>query len=272
MNIDDYRAMKAAQEAEANQPKVEETPKQEEVEEVEETKSTPPETQEETKTTETTQVLPEEIEIEGIGKVTLKELTNGYLRQSDYTRKTQELSRKRKEVEDAVTLFEYLKAHPEVAQKILEANNGELPEELNPSVAEIKRLQNQLTDLKLEREIEKLQAKYEDFEVREVLTMARDKRIPIENLEDAYFLVKSQKQKSTPSQSFDVDALKKQLREELLRELSAVDTSSIIQSKDSTTRVESDEPKLSAMEIKVARNMGMSPEEYAKWRDNPKRK
>ena len=90
-----------------------------------------------------------------------------------------------------------------------------MPEELNPSVAEIKRLQNQLTDLKLEREIEKLQAKYEDFEVREVLTMARYNRIPMKIWKMPYFLVKSQKQKSARHNPLMWNT-KKQLREELL--------------------------------------------------------
>ena len=53
--------------------------------------------------------------------VTLDELKNGYMRQADYTRKTQELSQESAEVKDAVTLFRALQENPmQTVQKLWE--------------------------------------------------------------------------------------------------------------------------------------------------------
>ena len=64
------------------------------------------------------QAEPEEkdnsVEIEGIGKISvdeIKEWKQGYLRQSDYTRKTQSLASQRQEYEDAVNLYKIGRAH-----------------------------------------------------------------------------------------------------------------------------------------------------------------
>lgn len=53
--------------------------------------------------------------------VTLDELKSGYMRQADYTRKTQELSQESAEVKDAVTLFRALQEKPmQTVQKLWE--------------------------------------------------------------------------------------------------------------------------------------------------------
>ena len=77
----------------------------------------------------------------------------------------------------------------------------------------------------LQREIESLQTKYKDFEIREVLELASQKEMT--NLEDAYLLLKSSK--APILQSTDVEAMKENLRNEILQELKAEkNTKSII--------------------------------------------
>ena len=69
-----------------------------------------------------------EVEFDG-GKVTLKELQDGYLRQSDYTRKTQELAEQRKTLEtveeeapsdDVLNAREFLKSEGVITKKELQ--------------------------------------------------------------------------------------------------------------------------------------------------------
>lgn len=222
-----------------------------------ESKETPPQT-----------TIPEKIEIEGVGEVDFEELKKGYLRQSDYTKKAQQLASQRKEVEQAINVYEHLRQNPELAQKLVQ--EGGAPQSLDPTVAKIIELEQKLYDMMLYREIETLQNKYEDFEVKDVLETAHEKGIT--NLEDAYFLVKSRNmQTQTQTQkesSFDLDSLKKQIREEILNELKAdgVDTSTTITSRSGASP-EINIPKISQSELKVATSMGMSPEEYIKWRD-----
>lgn len=248
MNIEQYRALKAQEEASQNeetQPtqtteEIKPIPGVNEVEEVS--------TSEESKT----------IEVKGIGEVSIEELKNGYLRQQDYTKKTQEVSRKSKEVEEAVQLYNYLKENPNAAKNIFPG--GQLPPPLNPQVVKMRELEDKIYDLMLEREIETLQNKYDDFEIQEVLEMANEKKIT--SLEDAYHLVKSTK-------PIDVKSLKEELRQELLKEMidEKKGTSSIISSRDSKPVVQDNTPQLTDEEKRVAAGLKMSEEEYIKWRD-----
>lgn len=265
MNIDQYRAIKA-QEAQASvttptQPaQVETTPTQSTDVKIPETKL------EEVKPEESvTTQLPEKINIDGVGEVTLEELRNGYLRQSDYTRKTQEVSRKAKEVEEAVTVYEQLKSNPQLTQQVFQ--NTQVPANLDPTQAKVIELENKLYDMMLEREIETLQGKYADFEIREVLKVAQEKGIT--NLEDAYVLAKSHKSVEVKTQ--DLEDIKKQIRQELLKELELERnaTQSIIASNDGVAVITDNSPKLSEGERKVAKMMKMTDAEYAKWRDAP---
>ncbi len=273
MNIDQYRAFKAQQEAEATQ-KTEQTQAAEEekptTEEVapEETTEEKPTTESEEKPVEekpTEEKLPDKIEISGIGEVSMEELKNGYLRQSDYTKKTQEVSRKSKEADEALALYNHLKQNPKLAEQFLQTKN--LPPTLDPTNSKITELENKVYDMMLEKEIDVLQNKYSDFEAREVVKEAHEKKIT--NLEDAYFIVKARKQTGQPQDVVDKDKLKEELRKELLKEIEEErkSTQTVISSSDSNPVVKDDAPKLTEMESNVARNLKMSDEEYIKWRD-----
>ena len=258
MNIEQYRAIKAQEEAEKAQQKVEQpTEAEKEVEEV--IKPEQPENQDKE---EKEEPKIETIEIDG-EEVSIEELKNGYLRQSDYTRKTQEVARTKKEVEEAVQLYETLKQNPHLVQQLQQSTP--VPRNLDPTQAQIVELENKIYDMMLEREIETLQNKYDDFEVREVLELARDKNLS--NLEDAYILFKSTK-KADEKKDIDIEEIKENLRDEILKELKGeTSTQSVISQNSSKELPKVKEIKVSEQEKKVASAMGLTIKEYVKWRD-----
>lgn len=243
MNIEQYRALKAEQE---NQPKVEET-------QVQTVEQPIPEVVEDVKVVE-----PTKIEIDG-KEITIEELKNGYLRQSDYTKKTQQVSNQRKESEEAIKFYEYLKQNPEAAATLKDTVG--VPRQLDPTQSKIVELEQKMYDMMLENEIDTLSRKYDDFEAREVLEVASEKGMT--NLEDAYKLLKSGKGTT------DLVSLKEQLRKELLLEMKeeSVSTKTIINDTSSHTIAPTSDVTLTPGEVRVAKGMGMSIQDYVSWRD-----
>lgn len=214
----------------------------------------------ETPPVEVTQTVPEKVVIEGIGEVPFDELKRGYLRQSDYTQKTQDVARQKKEVQEAVSFYETVKQNPELLKAI--PPTAQVPSSLDPATAKVRELENLVYDMKLQTEISTLQGKYKDFEIREVLEVAQEKQLM--NLEDAYFIAKSRKQVEPVNQT----ELEKQIREKLIKEIEAERnaTQTIISGQPSAV-IKTDEPVLNDAERKVARMMRLSEAEYAVWRD-----
>ena len=245
MNIEQYRALKAQEATKAQQP-VEQPIVEETISEEQPT----PETVEPTKV----KVGEEEIDIE--------ELKNGYLRQSDYTKKTQEVSKQKAEAQEAIAFYEHLKRNPDIANEL--KGSTSIPSRIDPAKSKVMELEEKMYDMMLQQEISTLESKYEDFEVMEVLNMAQAKNLT--NLEDAYQLVKSTKG-SNPS------VTKEQLRKEILAEIKAEgnSTKTIINSKVSDTPTDASLPTLTRQEGKVAGMMGMNEMEYITWRDAGKK-
>lgn len=280
MNIDEYRAIKAQEEVEKKEESKEnkETKTNEEkMEEIENKKEDKKEPTGENKIDEnkeepTVEIkLPEKVKIDGIGEVPFDELTNGYLRQSDYTRKAQKLAKQTKEAQEAIELYNQLKNNPQIAEELKKV--AKLPPSVDPTTAKVVELETRLYDMMLQNEVNKLQSKYPDFEVREVLQLAYDKKMT--NLEDAYLLHKAT---NAPKQeSVDVEKIKEQLRKEIMKELdSKKDTSSIISTNDQSNPVkEVEAPKITRAEEEVAKKMFRKEKnpiaEYIKWRDKGKR-
>lgn len=280
MNIDDYRAMVAAESAQTDQTAdAPETP----VETV--TESTTDQTaetqQEQTQETSTEEVSapPDKFIVDG-EEVTLddiREYRKGYLRQADYTQKTQSVAAQRKEAAQAIALFDQLKANPHIAQAVLgseatpvDVKNVFTP--LDPNVQRVSAMEQELFDLKLQREIDDLQKKYPDFEVVEVLNKASEKQM--NNLEDAYKLVKAEKPSvSQEVEVIDRDELAKQIRAQVLKELEQeqANTASIISSNDTSASVSDTTPKLTSAELAILPKLGMTEDEYMKWK-NPKKR
>ncbi len=266
MNLEQYRALKAEEAKQQQSPQEDKLEQVKVVVEGEETQEEikSKEVEVETKIEDETTIEEDKVEIEGVGEVSLDELKQGYLRQSDYTKKTQELAKQRKEAEEAIEVYKELQSNPLVTKELQKATNANLPSHLTSKTdAKIVELENKLYDLMLEKQISDLEGRYEDFEVMEVLKMAQEKNIT--NLEDAYHLSKAGKPQK---ESIDVEKLKEDLKKELLKEIDAnKNTDSIISAKGATPPAEVNIRKLSKTESKIAKNMGMTNEEYVKWRD-----
>lgn len=266
MNIEQYRELKAREAQVSSTPEPTPTSPVEVqttfVETPTETTPTSTPTESTPQNTPPTTPITDKIMIDGIGEVTVDELKNGYLRQSDYTKKTQEISRKSKEVDEAVVLYEHLKKNPQLAGQLLQTN--ELPPNLDPTQLKVTQLEEKLYDMMLEKEIDSLSSRYSDFDVREVLELAHNKNIT--NLEDAYHLAKSYKATQQP---VDIEKLKEQIRKDTIAELEQErkSTQSIITSNGTTQIVQDNSPKLSDAERKVAKMMRLSDDDYIKWRD-----
>lgn len=133
--------------------------------------------------------------------VPVKEALSGYQRQADYTRKTQELATQRESLQYAQTLAEALQADPNGTIELLSRHYGagqtanqepqvdlELLDpverqvyELNQKVQMFEQAQAQQ---ELEREINRLTSKYQDFNPSEVINHAL--RSGVTDLEAAY--------------------------------------------------------------------------------------
>ena len=239
MNLDQFREIKA-KEAEAGK----QTEQPTTTKPIEETK---PETKQEEST------APQKFNIPGIGEVDIEELKSGYLRQSDYTKKTQEISTQKNEVKDAVVLYEFMKANPEVAKLVLE----KAPQVKGVSKEEqrIRELESEIALQKKNAEIADLTSKDKNFNLVEVEKIMEDRKL--HSLSDAYKIWKSDNGKV----DLDLESITKKIREDILKELNAnVDTRTIVNSKGG--EVTSTQPELTAIEKKIAKNLKMSEADY----------
>jgi hypothetical protein len=139
-------------------------------------------------------------------KLNLKQLQEGYLRTSDYTRKTQELASQRDQLKPYVELADYLKTNQEKAaaiQRYLQGDNTAFTEEPDPIKQELYSLkaQNQqlaqgFARMQTDRQMEELNSdpKYNgvfkdpDLEKLLLKTATYD-RVPLRAAADAMFKV-----------------------------------------------------------------------------------
>jgi predicted Zn-dependent protease with MMP-like domain len=163
---------------------------------------------------DTSDVTPNKFKLDN-EEVTLdqvKEWKNGYLRTSDYTRKTQEIAKMREEVKDLMEVKEHLNKYPnkwKEIQPILDRqeeiiqqaqdNGTKLPEEFSEKMREIdKRI--------LDMDIAKAKAKYPDFNETRVIKYASIN--DLDNLEDAFLKLKKED-----------DILRAELKKQVLDEI-----------------------------------------------------
>ena len=117
--------------------------------------------------------------------IPVKEALAGYQRQADYTRKTQELSEQRKQVQYASALQEALQSDPAATLQLLQQQYGVAtqPQEdewLDPAEQQLRQLEQRIAAFEqskamdeLTRTIDTLQSKYgEDFDADEVVAKA----------------------------------------------------------------------------------------------------
>lgn len=273
MNIDQYRALVKAQAQQEESQSTEETTSNEEVVETTNQEETTQQQLSDTTDNVEQQVesKPDKIVVDGIGEVSLDELRewrNGYMRNADYTQKTQELARQRQELEQL----------RRQSQQVLTEGVQQQTQNLDPASRKISELENKLYDLIIDREVTMLQSEFPDFDAREVIPIAQQKGL---NLRDAYLINKATKSISgggeqrkeveqPPTQQIDIDALTKEIIKKLEAERDS--TTTIISSNDSPTIVTNDTPKLSPAELAFCQRQKIDPKEYAKWKEIKPRK
>lgn len=204
--------------------------------------------------------------IEGVGEFTadeIKEMKNGSLRQSDYTRKTQELAKQRDELKEAQELYDYLRANPHVVNAMYDADNN--PNSIvskAPLSVESQMLRDVVYNQKAietEMKLNDLKQRYGDID--EVALFEKATEMHTDDLEFVY------KALSFDNNRFDerdlIEKAKSELRAELESNKGVVSTMISSNSMSQSMHTKTD---LSPEEKRVAAAMGMSYAEYAKWK------
>ena len=166
---------------------------------------------------ETSTEVPEEpgyvVKIDGEEQqVTLEELQNGYQRQADYTRKTQEIAVERERLQQAEAIVSALENDPSGTLQTLarsfnvdtfdQPQTNEDGYELDATEKKLVELESKLAKQEqaqrvqqVEREVDTLQEKYGEFDRQELLNHALKNGIP--NLEAAYTHMRFNEVKTT---------------------------------------------------------------------------
>ena len=149
-------------------------------------------------------------------EVTLDELERGYLRQSDYTRKTQDVARQREELEQAQQLMAALEADPvstiEALQRHLLPDAVDEDLSLDPLEMEVRQQrewieQQQAAQIQreVEAELNALASQYGEFDANGVLSFAVEREIP--DLEAALLLYTKQQERDAQRKAANEEAL-----------------------------------------------------------------
>jgi len=134
-------------------------------------------------------------------QVSLSELQDGYQRQADYTRKTQELASERQRLQQAESIAKALESDPSGTISALSSafgldtqatqEQGEAWDELDPTEQRIARIEHQMEQqavvgrrTALDKEVSGLKSKYGDFDEQELFNHALHNQIS--NLDAAY--------------------------------------------------------------------------------------
>ncbi len=137
-------------------------------------------------------------------EVPLAELRNGYMRQSDYTRKTQQVAADMEVIQWARTMQEAFRSDPAGSIRYLQEQFGlvddgadpyeDLDPEIRPIVDELRATKSQLAEMKawqasqeqaaiqasVQAELAQVQAKYSDFDPQVVLPIAIENGLTME--------------------------------------------------------------------------------------------
>lgn len=168
------------------------------------------------------------------------------------------------QTQSALELYKYLEENPHLVQAMrdVDANgyqqlNSFVPDEVTKKVQE---LEEYIQEQRYNSYVNELKTKYKDFDEDKVLEYAEQHEVY--DLEIAYKALKADSLKEP-----DIDTLKAQIREELLAELkqNSLSTQSIVGSINQKP-INQTEVSLSSREQRIAKAMGMTNEEYAKWR------
>jgi hypothetical protein len=209
-------------------------------------------------------------------EVPLSEALAGYQRQADYTRKTQELAQQKEQFQFATALQSALDNDPAATIDLLSKHygisrqavsemiaDGEDFDSLDPTEQKYRELDKRLASFEdyqskqeIEREVQRLKSKYEDFNINEVVTSAL--RLNSTDLEGTYKQIAFDKMMAKAElerQAREVQQQKENFLLESKRQASVVSGGS---SATASTTSESFEPITSVAEAWAAakRSMG----------------
>lgn len=169
------------------------------------------------------------------------------------------------ETQSALELYKYLEQNPHLVQAMRNVDvegyknlNNFVPDELTKKVKEMEEF---IEEQRYNQYVSGLKNKYSDFDEDKVLEYAE--KHDVLNLEVAYKAMKVDSIKEP-----NMDELRQQIKEELLNELkqNSLETQSIVGGISQKPIKQDDAVNLSSREQRIARAMGISPSEYAKWR------
>ena len=226
------------------------------------------EPQEETTETEapaTTEVTP--LVIEGIGEIKpedIKEWKQGYLRQSDYTKKTQELAKQREDMAAAVEVFEYLRQNPHLVEQLKSlddkgAVNQGVMSKTAPENDMIRQLWYTQKSMEIDMQVNRLKEKY-GTQIDEVALFEKAAELGTEDLEFVYRAI------SFDNKSVDERALIDKAKAELKAELEATKRSVSTIATAPASQVQTPAKSLTDQEKRIANGLGLTESEYAKWK------
>lgn len=265
MNIDEYRAMKA----ELEQEQVDETGGVDNAQVEQSSIVTPEQSAEETEQVQPSQEPAVEQGTDGQTEVpsTIKYGEAEYeveslikaKQEAEVLRQQQmQIQQQLQQAQVAQQYYAKMMENPDYA-KAFAQNNGLAY--IDPKEQAVQELQSRYNQMLLEREIENMQIKYKDFNPQEVVQFAYNKGIG--NLEDAYILMGARNggNKENP----DLTSIREQIRQEIQNELKLnVNTGSLIGGSGGGGKpVQTSAPELSDQEMKVAKGLGLTPKEYA---------
>ncbi len=169
------------------------------------------------------------------------------------------------ETQSALELYKYLEQNPHLVQAMRDVDvegyknlNNFVPDELTKRVKEMEEF---IEEQRYNSYVSGLKNKYSDFDEDKVLEYAE--KHDVLNLEVAYKAMKADSIKEP-----NVEELRKQIKEELLNELkqNSLETQSIVGGMSQKPIKQDETVSLSSRESRIAKAMGMTPSEYAKWR------
>lgn len=208
---------------------------------------------------DTTPSTPQTYNVNG-QDLTIEELQTGYMRQQDYIAQREELNALREQNKQALELVEYLRKNPNLANKLLEEDNvdNNAVNVVNPLTERIEKLERERYVERMNNQIEMLKMKYKDFNEVDVLNKAVQMNTP--DLEFVYHGMRGAKIDDIIAQQVKEQLAKAQ--EDMVKNTQATRT---VVGKASDV-----EPtttyNLTQQEMRVADLMGISYEEYAKYK------
>ena len=192
--------------------------------------------------------------------LTIEELQTGYMRQQDYIAQREELNALREQNKQALELVEYLRKNPNLANKLLEEDSvdNNAVNVVNPLTERIEKLERERYVERMNNQIEMLKMKYKDFNEVDVLNKAVQMNTP--DLEFVYHGMRGAKIDDIIAQQVKEQLAKAQ--EDMVKNTQATRT---VVGKASDVEPTTTH-NLTQQEMRVADLMGISYEEYAKYK------